>query len=356
MFGGFGGSIIPRPGALDDYRWSEANKNGELIVPTTGSATVDIIPKTGFRVADVSVKGISLGPISVYTFLDLEDSMRLDVIFDNSGPTISPPVPDQINAEDAAPWVLDLKPYENDLEDDGVDLNWSVSGVDTTLFTVLATDIDNDVFTFTPVANAFGSDDITLTLRDSSGLIDTQVITVTLESQNDVPVVSDIPDQGIAQGNAFVAIALDDFVDDVDNVDEEMSWSFTGNVNLNVNIDADRLATIGVTNANWSGSEIIVFRATDPEGLSDADAATFTISVNNDPPTIKGKIPDQTRDEDAAPWVLDLTAYENDLEDNGVNLDWSVSGVDTYPGHRDGDRYRQRRHHVCAGCQCLWVG
>jgi hypothetical protein len=86
----------------------------------------------------------------------------------------------------------------------------------------------------------------------------------------------DIPGQTIQAGQSFTAVTLDDYVDDVDNTDSEINWSYSGNSELTVSIN-NRVATIGVPHANWTGSETIMFTATDPYGLSDSDPATFAV-------------------------------------------------------------------------------
>lgn len=103
--------------------------------------------------------------------------------------------------------------------------------------------------------------------------------TFTVTAVNDAPVVSDIPDQTITEGQSFAIINLDDYVSDVDNADNELIWSYTGNTELIVTI-VDRTAMVSAPNAQWTGSETITFRATDPGGLWDEDAATFTVTEN----------------------------------------------------------------------------
>ena len=93
---------------------------------------------------------------------------------------------------------------------------------------------------------------------------DSAVFTVT--AVNDAPVVTDIPDQTIAEGESFVTISLDAYVADVDNTDAEMTWTYSGNTDLTVSI-VDRVATIGIPDADWNGAETITFKATDPGAL-----------------------------------------------------------------------------------------
>ncbi|MBU8935030.1 MAG: hypothetical protein KOO62_13670, partial [candidate division Zixibacteria bacterium] len=48
------------------------------------------------------------------------------------------------------------------------------------------------------------------------------------------PVVTDIPDQTIAEGGSFATINLDDYVSDADHTDAEMVWTYSGNIELTV--------------------------------------------------------------------------------------------------------------------------
>ncbi len=95
---------------------------------------------------------------------------------------------------------------------------------------------------------------------------------------NNSPMVSDIPNQTIAEGASFTTIGLDDYVADPDNTDAQMNWTFSGNSQLIVTI-TDRVATITTPGADWNGAESITFKATDPGNLWDDDSATFTVTV-----------------------------------------------------------------------------
>ncbi|WP_456407978.1 Ig-like domain-containing protein, partial [Caldithrix abyssi] len=100
-----------------------------------------------------------------------------------------------------------------------------------------------------------------------------------------------------------VQINLDDYVSDPDNADSEMSWTYAGNKELIVSIDANRVATISTPDSNWNGSETITFTATDPGGLSDSDTARFTVNPVNDAPRIVDALPDLFLSEDDSLFV-----------------------------------------------------
>nr|NIP43001.1 DUF2341 domain-containing protein [candidate division Zixibacteria bacterium]NIR65137.1 DUF2341 domain-containing protein [candidate division Zixibacteria bacterium]NIS16576.1 DUF2341 domain-containing protein [candidate division Zixibacteria bacterium]NIS48153.1 DUF2341 domain-containing protein [candidate division Zixibacteria bacterium]NIU16269.1 DUF2341 domain-containing protein [candidate division Zixibacteria bacterium] len=69
------------------------------------------------------------------------------------------------------------------------------------------------------------------------------------------PVVTDIPNQTIDEGLTFATISLDDYVSDIDNLDSEISWTYSDNTELTVSIDVNRVATIGIPSTDWFGSE-----------------------------------------------------------------------------------------------------
>jgi len=128
-----------------------------------------------------------------------------------------------------------------------------------------------------------GSGDFTLNERCLQGGLDNIIISDTYHDTlmsntfSNSPIVSNIPDQTIVKGASFTTIALDDFVSDPDNSDSELTWSYSGNTELSVTIDANRIATITTPNVDWSGSETIIFTATDPDNNTGSDTALFAI-------------------------------------------------------------------------------
>lgn len=108
------------------------------------------------------------------------------------------------------------------------------------------------------------------------------------------PVVTDIPDQTINEGQTFATINLDDYVSDLDDPDASLTWTATGQSQLLVSISPARVATISTPNPDWFGAETITFRATDGDAQFDTDPATFTVNPVNDPP-ILNNVTNKTR-------------------------------------------------------------
>ena len=120
-------------------------------------------------------------------------------------------------------------------------------------------------FTYTPSGNFNGTDSFTYHANDGTADSNVATVTITVDPVNDAPIVSNIFDQTIVEGtNLYHHITLDGQVTDVDNTDDQITWTATGNTQLTVTIDASRVATIATPNADWNGAETITFRATDP--------------------------------------------------------------------------------------------
>jgi parallel beta-helix repeat protein len=179
--------------------------------------------------------------------------------------------------------------------------------------------------TYTPNADYFGADSFSYTMIDGNGGSAEAVVTVTVTAMNDAPVVSDIPNQTIQEESAFTTISLDNYVEDVDNADNEMTWTYSGNTELTVTIDGNRIAAIGLPSSDWNGSETITFTATDPGSLSDSDSAVFTVMGSNDAPVVSG-IPDQSIVEGSAFTIINLDNYVEDIDNADSEMTWTYAG------------------------------
>ena len=163
------------------------------------------------------------------------------------------------------------------------------------------------------------------TWNNWSGIADDALEYFFAESEKYPPVVSDIPDQTINEGGSFTTIQLDNFVSDPDNVDSQITWTFSGNADLSVAISGNRVATVSVPDGNWSGSETITFTATDPDGASDNDDTVFTVTSVNDAPVVSD-IPDQTIDEGSIFTAINLNDFVIDPDNEDSQITWTFSG------------------------------
>ncbi|MBE4100188.1 tandem-95 repeat protein [Vibrio parahaemolyticus] len=110
------------------------------------------------------------------------------------------------------------------------------------------------------------SDGVNPTANDSDSLVVNRV--------NDAPTVENaIADQELSEDFATYTIDLNDAFKDSDSA---LNFSVSGNSNVLVSIE-NGIATISPT-ADWNGSEILTFTATDPSGESVSQPVNFTVA------------------------------------------------------------------------------
>ncbi len=172
-----------------------------------------------------------------------------------------------------------------------------------------------------------GSETIGFVVTDPTQLSDTTNVTFTIQAVNDPPVVKPISVPAINEGESFNPIALDNYVSDVDNPKSEIKWSYSGTVQLQIEIDAQNNAQVTIPNLDWFGSEKITLTATDRNGNGKSGKTVVTFKVNpvNDPPEITGN-PGQTimSGEEFQPVLLDTIV--NDIDNTDEQIKWTFSG------------------------------
>ncbi|WP_061027047.1 tandem-95 repeat protein [Vibrio jasicida] len=136
---------------------------------------------------------------------------------------------------------------------------------------------DDGTITYTPDRDYNGADEFTYTVT-SGGVTETTTVTLNVTPVNDKPAVENtIADQVLPEDFAEYTINLNDAFSDVDNSDSELTFTVSGNSNIQVSI-VDGIATITPT-ADWNGSEELTFTATDPSGLEVSQKVDFTVNA-----------------------------------------------------------------------------
>mgnify|MGYP006290848015 CR=1 FL=1 len=168
------------------------------------------------------------------------------------------------------------------------------------------------------------------TIDDNANVNDTDVndTQTTLSLGPQAPVITPtIPDVSFVQGGSNNTILLDNHVIDIDTPLADLTWSFSGNTNVIVSIDAldsNRITFSAVS--GWSGTETITFRVDDLDGNFDTQPMDVTVTIGpNAPPVLSSTLPDQTLDEDTnINNAFNLESYFDDAEDGSAGLTYTV--------------------------------
>ncbi|MCS0438282.1 tandem-95 repeat protein [Vibrio diabolicus] len=274
--------------------------NGTVSVNPDGSVTYT--PNDNYHGADSFTYIVTSGGVSEST------TVNVDVTPVNDAPVAKD---DTATTQEDTAVTIDVLP--NDADVDGDKLSIQSASVPEAQGTV---EIADGKLVFTPAENFHGDAEITYIVTDGE-LTDEAKVTVTVNAVNDTPVVeSNIADQTLAEDFTPYTIDLNTAFSDVDNVDGELTFSVSGNSNIQVAI-VNGIATFTPT-ADWNGSEILTFTATDPSGESVSQTVNFTVAPVADIVADKATVVEDTA---AIIKVLDNDTFEGD--DKVVSLDTS---------------------------------
>ncbi|EMI7297548.1 tandem-95 repeat protein [Vibrio parahaemolyticus] len=234
--------------------------NGTVSVNPDGSVTYT--PNDNYVGKDTFTYIVTSGGVSEST------TVNVDVTSVNDAPVAKD---DTATTQEDTAVTIDVLP--NDTDVDGDKLSIQSASVPSDQGTV---EIVDGKLVFTPAKNFHGDAEITYTVSDGA-LTGQATVKVTVNAVNDTPVVeSNIADQALAEDFTPYTIDLNTAFSDVDNVDGELTFSVSGNSNIQVAI-VNGIATITPT-ADWNGSETLAFTATDPSGESVSQTVDFTVA------------------------------------------------------------------------------
>ncbi|HHF3124472.1 TPA: tandem-95 repeat protein, partial [Vibrio diabolicus] len=239
---------------------SKGPANGTVSVNPDGSVTYT--PNDNYHGTDSFTYIVTSGGVSEST------TVNVDVTPVNDAPVAKD---DAATTQEDTAVTIDVLPNDTDI--DGDKLSIDSASVPSDQGTV---EIVDGKLVFTPAENFNGDAEITYTVTDGA-LTDQATVNVTVNAVNDTPVVeSSLADQTLAEDFTPYSIDLNTAFSDVDNVDGELSFSVSGNSNIQVAI-VNGIATFTPT-ADWNGSEALTFTATDPSGESVSQTVNFTVA------------------------------------------------------------------------------
>ncbi|UMM04548.1 tandem-95 repeat protein [Vibrio campbellii] len=234
-----------------------------------------------------------------YTVSDgaLEDSAEVSVTVNpiNDAPVAND---DSAVTDEDTPVTIDVLTNDTDVDGDTLSIvNASVPAEQGMV------EIVDGKLVFTPADNFNGEATISYTVSDGV-LEDSAEVSVTVNPINDVPTVENtIADQSLEEDFTPYTIDLNDAFSDVDNADDELTFSVSGNSNIQVSI-VDGIATITPT-ADWNGSEELTFTAEDPSGETVSQVVDFTVAAVADIVSDSADIVEDT------PTKLDVLGNDN---------------------------------------------
>ena len=142
-------------------------------------------------------------------------------------------------------------------------------------------------------------------------------------AESHAPVIVDLVDQTIPDGERFPNVDLDEHVADADHAVGEITWRISGNAELQTR-SIGGVLIVSTPGGEWTGSEILWFEACDPGGLCDAVDVVYTVVGENDAPVVA--IDDQVILPGEIFDAIVLDEHVRDADNPNDEITWSYSG------------------------------
>ena len=265
--------------------------NNEVFIAPSWSTNVGIMVDNILHVqnfADTGIVTASVGEIIGNANVTVELNAST-----HHPPTIITRVPNQLKPEDSEPWFLNLATYEWDEEDAGDKLIWYI------------TDVDENLLTFIPKQNAYGSNMATLWLKDNDNMTTHQQLWVNITPVNDNPEITEAPDIMVHYDEAYV-FDYSSYISDIETpnnklvltINEPSGQKYTAVNGLNVTYNYPQ---------SMLGKTVEITLLVSDGSATAEDIIKISITDNHAPRLIKN--------------FPDVIMYEGDTRDYLFNLD-----------------------------------
>jgi len=170
--------------------------------------------------------------------------------------------------------------YVEDVDNDDSELIWTFFEGDS-----VVVNASTDNVKFSAPLNWYGVDTIKIAVSDGQ-YSDTSLLALTVYPMNDPPIISNIPDQVVAISDT-IEILLNQYVSDTDLPNDNISWSYSGGVNLLITL-VDSIARI-TNKTGWIGTESVLFIAKDDSMSCDSSWVNFNVIPIYSPRNLSAK-------------------------------------------------------------------
>jgi large repetitive protein len=223
------------------------------------------------------------------------------------------PVAQNDDAGTAEDTPVDIDILANDSDKDGTLAPSSVATANGPANGAVKINVNNGIITYTPNAGWSGTDTFDYTVKDNqNGESNTATVAIKVDAVNDPPVIADLPDVAFLEDDSLMIsfATLYSYVEDPDNLDEELAPNLFGVKHLSLKIDND--GVIIRAPVNWFGEDTVLFAVSDGALSDTASIAVAVISVN-DIPMIE-KLPDTVTVKEGQTEFLSLWDFVRDIE------------------------------------------
>ncbi len=142
-----------------------------------------------------------------------------------------------------------------------------------------------------PAANQSGFSDINISAT-VVGYTNYDIFRLNVNPVNDpVKIIRSIPNVIFDEGTSNSSIDLDDYALDIDNTNDQLIWTASGNTNVKIDIASNHIVTFSTYNNDWFGKENITFTVSDGKTTDSTKMIVTVVQLMDDMPTISDYSP-----------------------------------------------------------------
>ena len=188
---------------------------------------------------------------------------------------------------------------------------------------------DESVFSISPIQNYYGIDSLVFIAKDPAGLVDTLIITATVNSINDSPFWT-ITDSIKMNENDSITFYLSDILSDSDHQLSELNFQFMKSPFIEIVKSATTLKI--KPKDQLFGSYNIKLIAVDPDLAKDSTQFVLDIIEFNDPPVFSEMIPEIiiSEDIDTSISIISIRNLITDPDDKELNYEIKYADLFDY--------------------------
>lgn len=215
---------------------------------------------------------------------------------------------------------LKLNDYVTDSDDPVQNLFWNAESND---YIQVQINHSTNIATFSALPDWNGNANLKLYVTDPNQNKDSLDVKVLVKPVNDRPHIKSIPSLNLSQ-RLSVDIDLNDFVNDVDDSPENLTWTYTASANINVSLSGSK-ATFSVIE-QWSGMEQVSVFVTDALGAQDTSQVTVYRQNQAVAPTITSI--GQVNIAEDNKLTIQLSSHVTDPDNSADQMNWSFKSED----------------------------
>ncbi len=319
---------------LDDYVHDTTDSKDSLVWSFEGNTNINV-EITESNIAIISAPENQWDYSEDITFIATDagnlsgtDTMTVSVTHENTAPSLAA-LPDiEMDENENLFGAFNLNDYAEDLETPDEELIYTI--VDSTDSHIHVTRDSNDNIDIQPETNYHGVSTVTIGVTDEEGLTKTGDFTITVNSVNNAPEITGLPEYLDITMNEVKIFDLTPYEYDEEDSNDSLVWTMTdidtSLYGASINSEDD-LTIMPMTDA--TGEDIATLTLRDSEGLTATKDITIRISeAPNEAPEFE-KLPNQELDEDGfLEDAFSLDNYASDAETSDKDLEFKIINSD----------------------------